>query len=492
LLPSAAHAQLRVCTQNITNYNGGLIPDLQNVYYGEFQGRFMRPDVVITTEFISQTAVDTFLSILNTAPASPGDWAAAPFVNGPDTDTAFFYRTSRVSLIGTTVVSVGGGAPIQPRNIMRYDVQVNGYAGNSAVVACYGTHMKSGSSSDDQARRLVEAIKVRDDAELLVPAWHFLIGGDTNIQTSTQAAYQELVGSQVNNDGRFFDPIRSPGPWNNNSAFRFIHTQDPIGAGGVDDRHDQILLAQTLLDGVGIDYIGSLTTPYSTTTWDDPNHSYRSWGNDGTSFNLTLTVTNNQMVGPSIAQDLRDAASGAGHLPVFLDMRMPAKIDSATTINFGQVALNAPADEPLNVTNAGDVALWTAAGLASLNYTLQASAGFSAPGGSFQAVPGASANTHLVTMDTSTIGPKVGTITILSDAPEEPSRIVSLVGEVVSPCTACDVDCDEAVGIADLDSFVDQLLSQTPPCSACAADTDSSGLRDGDDIAGFVNCLINP
>jgi hypothetical protein len=491
--PGAVHGQLRVCNQNITNYNSDLIPDLQNVYYGEFEGRSMRPDVVITEEFINQDAVDTFLMILNTAPTSPGDWAAAPFVNGADTDTAFFYRTSRATLLATTVVSVGSSATNNhPRNIMRYDIRISGYSDDSAVLACYGSHMKSGSASSDQARRLVEAIRIRDDAELLTPAWHFLLGGDFNIQSSSQAAYVELVGSQVNNNGRLFDPIRTPGTWNNNSAFRFVHTQDPIGAGGMDDRHDQILLELSLLDGVGFDYIGSLTTPYSTTTWNDPNHSYRAWGNDGTSFNLAMTTTGNQMVGPSIAQDIRDAASGGGHLPVFLDLRVPAKIDSGTTIDFGQVAQSSLAEEPLQVVNAGDVALWTAAGLANLNYTLQASAGFTAPGGSFQSLPGSSANVHVIAMDTSAIGPMVGTITILSDSPEEPSRIVSLVGEVVSPCTACDANCDTFVDMADLDAFADQLVLETVPCSACAADVNSSGLANGDDIAGFVNCIVTP
>ncbi|WP_394700517.1 hypothetical protein [uncultured Ilyobacter sp.] len=130
-----------------------------------------------------------------------------------------------------------------------------------------------------------------------------------------------MVGSQTNNDGRFFDPINTPGSWNNNSSFRYVHTQDPAMA--MDDRHDQILVSVDLIDGVGADYIGEPTIPYSTTTWDDPHHSYRCWGNDGSSYDDPITTTGNTMVGPDIAQALIYSALNGGHLPVYLDLQIP-------------------------------------------------------------------------------------------------------------------------------------------------------------------------
>lgn len=321
--------QLRVVNWNVTNYTSGRVTEFETAIYGMFSGRTMAPDVFIGEEFTSASAVTNFLNILNNAPNSPADWAAAPFVDGPDTDSALFYRISKVFLAtdlspnGVTVVATGGVDPNHPRNIMRYDVRIQGFNTAETTIAIYATHMKAGSTATDQARRLVEAERIRDDAELLPAGWHFLIGGDFNIQDSSQAAYQELVGSQVNNDGRFFDPINTPGSWNNNFAFRIVHTQDPSGIGGMDDRLDLILLSDSLIDGLGMDYIGDSSIPYSTITWDDPNHSYRSWGNDGTSFNTTLTVSGNQMVGAVIAQALVDAGNGNGHLPVFLDLVIP-------------------------------------------------------------------------------------------------------------------------------------------------------------------------
>ncbi len=449
-----AAAQLRVATWNVTNYSSGRVTDFQTAIYGVFEERLLAPDILIGQEFTSQSSVNNFLAILNGAPGGPGDWAAAPFINGNDTDNAFFYRTSKVVFLAVTTVSVGGGAPNHPRDVQRYDVIPVGYSGAAAVLACYSSHMKAGDTSDDQARRLDEAIDIRNDAETLDPQWNFLLAGDFNIQSSAQAAYVELVGSQGNNAGQFHDPIATPGSWNNNSAFRFVHTQDPAGSGGMDDRHDQILVDIDLIDGAGFDYIGDPNRPYSTTTWDDANHSYRAWGNDGTSYNSNLRVSGNTMVGATIAQALINTAAGAGHLPVFLDLRVPAEVNSESLLDFGQVVQNDPAELTLHVENSGDVALWTAGGIADLHYTLATTAGFLVtPGPSvYVDAAGGGGNPHQVTMDTSTVGPMSGTLTILSDSPDEPVRVVTLVGEVIESGGGCigDLTGDDEIDLDDL------------------------------------------
>jgi hypothetical protein len=329
ILSSAALAggPIRVVTWNVSNYSSGRVAYFQTAIYGEFEGRTMAPDIFIGQEFLSQTGVNNFVNLLNTASDSPGDWTAADFVDGRDTDSALFYRTDVAEMAtdlspnGVTVVATGGPDPLHPRNIMRYDVRFAAGTPAETTLAIYSSHMKAGSSSDDQARRRVEAERIRNDAETLPDDWHFLLGGDFNIQSSFQTAYQILVGSQADDRGRFHDPIDTPGNWNNNESFRIVHTQDPAAA--MDDRHDQILVSIDLIDGAGLDYVGDPTTPYSATTWDDPNHSYRSWGNDGTSYDARLTITGNTMVGSTIAQALVSSAAGGGHLPVFLDLRVP-------------------------------------------------------------------------------------------------------------------------------------------------------------------------
>jgi hypothetical protein len=492
LCPGAAFAQLRIANWNVTNYSGGRVSAFQTAIYGVFEGRSMVPDILIGQEFLSAAGVTAFLNLLNAAPGSPGNWAAAPFIDGPDTDSAFFYRTSKVTFLSVTVVAVGGLEPNHPRNIQRYDIRPVGYAAAGATLACYSSHMKSGTSSSDQARRLVEAQRIRDDAQVLPADWHFLLGGDFNIQSSSQAAYVELVGAQADDAGRFFDPILTPGNWNNNGAFHFVHTQDPAGAGGMDDRHDQILLSASLIDGEGFDYVGDPAMPYSTTTWNDANHSYRAWGNDGSSFDGTLTVAGNQMVGSTIAQALVDSAAGQGHLPVFLDMRVPPRITSDLTLDFGQAEQGAAAERLLAVANDGEVVLWGTNGVADLEYSLEPMAGFTAPAGWFIEPPGGSSADHVIMMDTSTVGPMSGTLTIFSNAPDEPARIVSLVGEVVGSTVPGDLDGDGDVDLDDYARFAGCLNGpevSAPPPGCNPADFETADLN-GDGDVDLEDCAF--
>ncbi len=451
---SSASGQLRLATWNVTNYSGGRTAEFQTSIYGEYEGRSMRPDVLVIQEILSQSAVDAFKALLNAAPGSPGDWQAGPFVNGPDTDSAFFYRASKVEFVGHKTVAVGGTAPNHPRNIERYDWRPVGYP--SQTVSVYSSHMKSGTTTSDVARRLLEAQRIRADAQGLGRA--FFVVGDFNMRRSGEGAYQELVASKPDNAGRSFDPISSPGvgsggEWYQQFSMRFVHTQAPGGTdpnvtGGMDDRHDQILASAALLDGQGFDYLGLYGVAYSLSTWNDPNHTYRAWGNDGTSFNQPLTVEGNTMVGAVIAQALKTAGtSGGGHLPVFLDLQVPARVEAPVFLDFGQVAQGSPAESILTIANAGDVARWTPGGIDELDYVLAASEGFGVEGGAFEAFAGSPGNAHVVSMETGTPGVFLGTVTIVSDDPEQPVWVVDLMGEVVVGCAA---DCE---GDGDLDVF---------------------------------------
>lgn len=435
-LAGRADAQLRVVAWNISNYTGARTAEIQTVTYGvnAANGQTMRPDVILLQEIASQVALNAMVSALNTAPGSPGDWAGATYNNGPDLDNALVYRTSKLSYLGRVLILTGGGSPNPPRDVYRYNMKVVGYNATSANIAMYSSHMKAqDSGGDDDLRRRTEAQAIRSDAQSLPAGWNFVYGGDTNIQTSSAAEYQDMVGSQANNLGRFFDPINRPGSWNNTASFAVIHTQDPSGSGGMDDRHDQVLLGASLIDGAGMDYIGNQSIPYNLSNWNDPNHSYRAWGNDGSSMNLPMTTTGNTFVGAAIAQAIRDCAVNGGHIPVFLDLKMPAKITTnVTTINFGQVQQNDSATQNLTVSHDGNTGLWTVAGLQNLSFSFAASTGFTAPGGSFSRTPGSAGSVHSITMNTSSLGVKNGTITITSNDPDQPTRVINVTGEVVS------------------------------------------------------------
>lgn len=542
-LPPVA-TPLRVCSWNVTNYSttsfGGRDANFQTSFYGvipaglALAGQSMYPDVIIGQEFISAAAVANFRNMLNTAPGSPGDWVAAPFRDGADTDSAFFFRSTKVQLLNRTggvvsnadlanpgvptgtgataavIIAVGSSSTSnQPRNTVRYDFAPVGYTGSAARIGAYSVHLKAqGSNSpppgeNAQGRRLVETQRIRANASgvdtngagsALPAGYQYIIAGDTNIQTSSAPDYQAMVGasitgwtngslvfvSQTITGGRVWDPINSPGSWNNNSAFRYIHTQDPAATGQMDDRHDQILLNASLLDGDGLDYLNFETVPYfsapntassawtfSTSTWNDPGHTYRAWGNDGSAYDLPLRTTGNTFVGATIATAIQATASGGGHLPVIVDLRVPAiAAVSTSTIDFGTVTVGDLATRVLEVFNAGEVARWTAGGISPLNYTVSVTgAGFSTPAGSFTEAAGGGRNSHVVTLNTSAPGTFSGTVTISAPgAVDTPAVVVTLTGTVQAASTACVVDYngDTFINLDDLGDFISDFYLPTP------------------------------
>jgi hypothetical protein len=485
-----ALAQLRVCAWNVSSYPGAgsRDPAFRTALYATFQGRSLAPDIMVVQEIAGTTpaGANAFLSVLNTAPGSPGDWALAPWFASPDTSLAFYYRTSKVVYVSQTLVLPGGDINGAPRDIRRYDVHPVGYNTAGAMLAIYGDHMKAGSgccaAGSDQARRLIEAAAIRGNANALPAGWHFMFGGDTNMQSSAQDAYQEFTASSPptappapypnTTRGQFFDPINTPGIWNAHVAYRFVHTQAPGTSGaGMDDRFDFLLMDSKLLDGKGFEYQGAGGIPYSTTTCNDPNHSYRAWGNDGTTYNTPIFVgtaggTENQMVGAVIAQALLDTCStdaSGGHLPVVLNLRVPPIVSAPAVLDFGTVDQNSTLQINLPVSNGGNTALWTPAGIATLQYTLGGSAGVQVPGGTFSAAPGNSANNHMLTVNTSTPGPFSGTAQVLATDGDTPLFIVTVQGTVQAsnPCYAnCDGSTSQPIlNVNDFSCFLSRYAA---------------------------------
>lgn len=431
LLAALGSTQLRVATWNVSNYSGGRESDLSTAIFSTFQGRSMRPDIIVTQEFTSQSAQNSFLAMLNAGPFG-NVWQAAPFTNGTDTDSAFFYRSDRITLVASQIVIVGGNSPLPPRDVKRYDVTLQGYSVIAPKIAIYSCHMKAGTATTDLARRLTEANALRNNIAGLTGFDGVMIVGDFNMQSSSEDAFVKLTGSEANNAGRMFDPISMPGDWDNDIAFRFVHTQDPSSSAGMDSRYDFILLNEKLINGSGFDYIGHPNTPYSTVTWNDPAHSYRAWGNDGSSFDNPLTIAGNTMVGSSIAQALVNAATtNGGHLPVFLDVRVPAEIGIGTSsIDFGTVVQGTQQSRNISVFNQADTVRWLT-GIANLAYQLGTTGAFSAPTGSFLDPAGGGGNNHAITLDTNQTGVKTGTLTVTTSDDPPHQRTISLAAQVV-------------------------------------------------------------
>ncbi len=505
-----AMAQLRIAQWNITNWNGSVHTRdaaFKTAIYGisPVNGLSMSPDVLIVEEITQgasnpgQGNVNAFLSLLNTAANSPGDWAAAPYVtNQGDTGNALFYRSSRATFVaGSTVTlgtasganpDVGSGDTQSPRDNQRWTVRVLGYSGAGATLYLYGSHMKAGGTTLDQQRREPEGLRIRNDANNLPAGSNFILGGDFNVQSSGQTFYRSLIeynagypGSDVRShqSGQFFDPINSGGTisspvtWENVGTYRTIHTQEPSTQ--MDSRHDQLLVSASLRDGQGMSYLpavagGNILQPFRTynssitdgSQWADNNHSYRCWGNDAESFQNPIRTTTNTQVGSAIAQALITSVNGNGHLGVYLDLQVPAKLGAPSppngTVDLGVINQGASASYVLSVTNAADVARFsrdgTGWGIDGLSYSLAITpppptGAFSIQGGlgPFEraATPApAAANSHTIVLDTSTIGAKSSTLTITSDDPDNPLRQLTFQATVVASGTSG--ACCDAMG----------------------------------------------
>lgn len=494
LLASTAIAAdgIRVATWNITYYDGTRAQEIGKVCYGEWNGKSMSPDVICLQEMLGRIPTLQFVQAMNEAPGSPGDWIAAPIYNDPrgGLQTALVYRTSKLEYIESELISVGAGPPQQPRNIVRFDMRAIGYNEDESIISFFPLHYKAGYTDSDLARKLVESQIVREHIETLPENRHVILGADLNIQHSTDPAYEELNGV-VPNTGVLWDPISRPGTWNNNAAFRNLHTQDPTGGGGMDDRLDQILLSPSLLDGVGFEYDGKFESPWDLSTTEDPNHSYRAWGNDGTTYNQQLRASGNQMVGDEIAQAIKDMADPDGHIPVFLDLNVPPRIRViGEHHDLGEVVHGMNPELVVRVGNGADTQLWGPSGVATLQYHFETNAPIVVPDETFVSDAGIQLVTHLISVESGAYGVPGEyreTVKLVSDDPAAPEYPILIEFQIVG-CNSADLVAPLGQHtFTDVSAFISSFLN-----SDDAADiAEPHGVLNFFDVSAFLAAYVS-
>ena len=315
------------------------------------------------------------------------------------------YNANAVQLIATTTVGTSSSAG-QPRQALRYQLRPVGYE-SAADVYVYNSHYKS--STADEDRRLVEAQAIRLNSNALGPNKNIIYLGDFNVYHSDEPMYQELLEA---GNGKANDPINKPGNWSDNSAFKNIHTQSPFNsttatglntgfngtAGGMDDRFDQQLISNSMIDGHVVAYI--------------PN-SYNAFGNNGThALNSPINSAGNTFPGPRNSALLDAMAGILDHLPVVADYTIPAKMGATVTGGIpSQVITGGTVTVTLNVSNAAPVSFTN--GADSLSYSYSSTGAASGSGSGTDAALGGT-NNHTITLNTSGTGAKSGSITATS------------------------------------------------------------------------------
>jgi endonuclease/exonuclease/phosphatase family metal-dependent hydrolase len=393
---------LRVVNYNLTNYPGNNSalrnPKFRTILAGT------GADVLVTQETQSAVGVDSILNrILNKN--EPGQWSAAQFFNGNDTDNALFYKPSKVQVLGAWAWYPNPLTNLRYVTVWR--LKPVGYTASAAEIRIYSCHLKASMGFEND--RLNEAIGIRDSMNAIPPGTHAILCGDFNIYTGTEPAFTRFLASLADNDGRLYDPLGLQGiNWDNNGTYSAIHTQCPclnncptgfgFAGGGMDSRFDMFLPTYSLNNGTGLEFLTS---------------TYKPVGNDGQHFNHDINVAPVIPEGQAYADALVYVSD---HLPVRVDIQLPAEISVVANLGFGTVIVGASASQGLTVTNAA------VAPADGLDYSFTADVGFGAPGGSFSLAPEAVSSPHSITMNTAVSGVKSGQLHISSDAVDDRSR----------------------------------------------------------------------
>lgn len=415
-----AHA-LRVATWNLELYSSTNIAARQASFRTAFAG--LNPDVLIVQELNNAAGKDSFfVNVLDVV--QPGEWASSAWYSlGSGEGGAIFWKPAKATVTNITTVSTGG-----PRMVLAGILKPVGYVANGAWCRLYSVHFKAGTATTDSTTRRLECTNLRTSINNVDTATNgpgFLIGGDTNFYGAWEGGYIRLTESQLDNDGRGRDPIPLPGTWNDPS-YALYHTQSTRAAsGGMDDRFDLWLSSSSLRDGQGLEFLPSSNVAY---------------GNDGAHYNQDIDGGGfNSAVGLVIATALRVAAD---HLPVLMQLQLPAKVVAASQLDFGDVIVGAAGvTQPLAVSN-GAV---TPAD--KLRYSLVAPVGFTVSPGADSVAAGAAAKIHQVGLLAGSAGVKAGTLTMFTNDVDSTSKPVQLSARVLDHAVA---SLDSATVLATL------------------------------------------
>lgn len=403
---------LRVVTWNLLAYADPNITARQQNFRTVLAA--LSPDVMITQEINAAAAKDSMLNnVLNVV--EPGQWAGTWIPLGTE-GGALFWKPAKVSIATFTSVANPDG----PRPFMLAFVKPVGYEHNPAWFRIYSVHFKAGTA--DTATRRLEATTLRTSLNNFNVAgsagYNFVIGGDTNIYGADQAAYIRLVEHQLDDDGRGWDPLNMPGPWNSVFGYSRWFTQCPcntgclpgFSGGGLDDRFDLFLTYQALQDGTGLDLIPG---------------SYAAYGNDGLHFNTDVNGGGfNNAVGITIANALHDASD---HLPVVMDLQLPAKVGGDSQLDFGSVIVGAAGvTAPLAVANAATIPA------DKLRFTLVAPVGFTLASPVDSVAAGAAPVLKDIGLLANAPGAMAGVLSVLSNDVDTSSKAVQLSARVLA------------------------------------------------------------
>jgi len=261
-------------------------------------------------------AVKQFLNkVLN--PKKPKLYKAVRFINGPDSDSAIFYKKANFIIKTPNVI------PTSFRDILEYNIRIKKGPGKGGAFKIYSIHFSEGLTAVDKKQREDEAGTLRAYLNGLASDSMFMVCGTFNMLTSKEKAFKILTGDPANASGRLKDPLSKKGKWHDKKSNRYTHSESTrkvkLGSGasgGLDDRFDMILISYGLTGN------GKLTYK---------SDSYRVFGNDGNHLNKAINKPKNTSVSENLADALYKASD---HLPVIIELMPQEKTSRIDIKNF--------------------------------------------------------------------------------------------------------------------------------------------------------------
>ncbi|MBX7041266.1 MAG: hypothetical protein K1X85_00055 [Ignavibacteria bacterium] len=305
LTDSYSQHTVRIATYNLLNYDSS-VDTLRNPFFRTVVAG-MTPDVLVVQEIIGSGSVNVFRrQVMN---ALSYNYTAGTFIDGPDTDNAIFFDSSKFRFISNIPI------PTAYRNLSEFRLFHKPTGDSLRIFAC---HLKADTGTLNQQRRAAQVDSLRKRTDALSAGTSFITCGDFNMYGANETAYTKLM--QVNSsDGNFNDPFTMPGIWNN-SAYSQYHTQSTRrrsfgggATGGLDDRFDLILYSNSVKSSTG-------KVRYK-------SGSMKAYGNDGQHYNDSINRPPNLSVTQQIADALEFASD---HLPVYAEFYF---YPSKTTLN---------------------------------------------------------------------------------------------------------------------------------------------------------------
>ncbi len=288
------------------------------------------PDLFMICELNNEAGADIILNIMQYA-NSNYQRAVFQFNTSDDNigdqnelQNMLYYDSSKFSLESQTIVASSY------RDFNHYILKIKTVDAdtNPIYLDVFVSHLKSSSGTTNQQLRLAMVNDFVAYLETLPNHRNVVFGGDLNIYTSSEPAFQELI--DTNNNITFVDPADRVGSWHNNINYidvftQSTRTQNGLGGatGGFDDRFDFILTSENMLTNTDLFYVPDRYQVYGNNANSNCYNGEINTANcDGSEFNFTI----------------RDALYYmSDHLPVTLELQTPEALSVETPTYFNGI-----------------------------------------------------------------------------------------------------------------------------------------------------------